>query len=548
MKPACRATPRRPLSLLALAVVASATGGCKRTDKPPTQIVLRLDSQLEAMTDVQAISVRVRRTPTGAVVFTNQFTVSAERYALPGELGLVAGSEDDNGPVYIEVQTQLTRGGFFTTSVESHFIPRQVRVVPILLTRDCASRTSMMGGSTCASCSACGCDPVRVDVDGGAPGGEHVAMFAPDRDESNCQLAHPPVVPPNLPNPPPAVFQPPPFNTPLPPRHTLTQRCTNGPCFAVRRLQFDWPTMANPNRWAQHGWDLDSTCTTQSRAIATCRNPGGVVNDGDNGRDNAFASRLGPFLQTLQGIGLSEAIINEGIGRGVATLGIELRNYSGTGDDSEIEAELFPLISGRAGDNLSAPPRWDGTDVWLSDKTLTIAPEAAVSRGYVAGSRLVLRLRSQTPISFVSSFGQSRLLISGGIASGSVHCGGRQLGPLELGGFIEVRQLANELPFMGVCDPLQTFAVTTAFQQSADLNVVGDAPVNNINVECNAISFGVTIEPAPISRVLVNEDSPTMRPNPCDRDGGVDASLPDASATDAGASDARVDASVDARG
>jgi len=186
--------------------------------------------------------------------------------------------------------------------------------------------------------------------------------------------------------------------------------------------------------------------------------------------------------------------------------------------------------------------------VWLADRTLTIAPEAAVSRGYVAGSRIVLRLRSQTPISFVSSFGQSRLLVSGGIASGSVHCGGRQLGPLELGGFIEVRQLANELPFMGVCDPLQTFTITTAFQQSADLNVVGDAPVNNMNVDCNAISFGVTIEPAPISRVLVSEDSPTMRPNPCDRDGGVDASIPDASATDAGASDARSDAAVDARG
>jgi hypothetical protein len=553
MKPACRAKPRRPFSLLALAVLASATGACKRTDKPPTQIVLRLDSQLEAMTDVQAISVRVRRTPAGAVVFSNQFTVSAERYALPGELGLVAASEDDNGPVYIEVQTQLTRGGFFTTNVESHFIPRRVRVVPILLTRDCASRTSMMGGGTCASCSACGCDPVRADVDGGAPGGEYVEMFAPDRDESGCQLAHPPVVPPDLLNLPSAVFQPPPFNTPLPPRYSLTQRCTNGPCFAVRRLQFDWPTTANPNRWAKHGWDLDSTCTTPSRAMATCRNPGGVVNDGDNGRDNAFALRLGPFLQTLQGIGLSEETINAGIARGVATLGIELRNYNGTGDDSEIEAELFPLISGHAADDLTAPPRWDGTDVWFSDRTLTIAPEAAVSRGYVAGSRLVLRLRSQTPISFTSSVGQSRLSISGGIASGSVHCGGRQLGLLELGGFIEVRQLENELPFMGVCDPLQTFAVKTALQQSADLNFVGDAPVNNANVDCNAISFGVAIEPTPISRVLIDEDSPTTRTNPCDRDGGADASLPDASATDAratdtGASDARVDAAVDARG
>jgi hypothetical protein len=527
--------------LLAAAAVACLTGACKDKDEKPTQIVLRLDSQLEAMTDVQAISVRVRRTPTGAVVFSNRFAVGTGPYTLPGELGLVAGSADDDGPVYIEVQTQLTGGQAFTTHVESHFIPRQVRVVPILLSRDCASRVRTMSGAQCASCSACGCEPVRVDVDGGAPGGAYVEMFAPDRDESHCQLAHPPTLPPNLRNTQAPAFQPPPFDTPLPPRHTVTQRCRNGPCFAVRRLQFDWPTAENPNRWAQHGWDLDSRCTTPSRPVVTCLNRSGILIDGDNGRDNAFALKLGPFLQMLPRIGLSEATLNEGIGHGVATLGIELRNYGGTGDDSEIEAEFFPLVRGHAGDDLTAPPRWDGNDVWYADKTLTIAPEAAVSRGYVAGSRLVLRLRSQTPIAFFSSLGPSRLLISGGIVSGNVHCGGRQLGPLELGGFVEVRQIANELPYLGVCDPLQIFAVTTALQQSADLNVVGDMPVNNEYVECNAISFGVQIEPVPISRVLDDPDAPTVRPNPCDA--GVDVSSADASAGDAG-----VDSSLDARG
>jgi hypothetical protein len=163
----------------------------------------------------------------------------------------------------------------------------------------------------------------------------------------------------------------------------------------VRTLRFDWPTAANPNRWEQHGWDLDSTCTTQSRTIATCLNPGGVVNDGSNGRDNAFASRLGPFLQTLMGV--SEERINLEVGRGAATLGIELRGYNGTGDDSEVTAILFPLVNGRAGENNGAPPRWDGTDIWSLDKTLVIPPEQATSRGYIAGSRLVLRLRSQTP-------------------------------------------------------------------------------------------------------------------------------------------------------
>ncbi len=533
----------RRLWPLALAAIAAPNAGCRRTDKPPTQIVLRLDSQLEAGTDIQAISVRVRRTPTGTPVYSNQFTVSAPQFPLPGELGLVASSEDDRGPVFIEVQAQLTRGGFFTVNVESNFVPRQVRVVPILLTRECAARTGS-SGTPCDSCSVCGCDTVRVDTDGGGPGGEHVAPFAPHFDEARCQLAHPPVIPPQLPNAPGPTYVPPAYTTPIPPGFTLADRCTEGPCYAVRTLRFDWPTATNPNRWEQHGWDLDSTCTTQSRAIATCLNPGGVVNDGANGRDNAFASRLGPFLQTLMGV--SEERINVEVGRGAATLGIELRGYNGTGDDSEVTAILFPLVNGRAGENNGAPPRWDGTDIWSLDKTLVIPPEQATSRGYIAGSRLVLRLRSQTPISFVTSFGQSRLLISGGIASGSMHCGGRQLGPLELGGFIEVNQLVNELPFLGICDPLQTFAVSTAFSQSADLNVVGDMPVNNANVACNAISFGVTIEPAPITRVLIETDAPSVRPNPCSPDAGVRDAGSDAGRLDGAAPDATADATADA--
>ncbi len=539
--------PRAYAIPLALLCAAAMSAGCRRTDKPPTQIVLRLGSQLDPGTDIQAVSVRVRRTPSGAPVFTNQFTVSAERNTLPGELGLVAASEDDSGPVFIEAQAQLTRGGFFTVNVESNFIPRQVRVVPILLTRDCAARAGTMGASTCASCSACGCDTILADTDGGSPGGEHVAPFAPDLDPSQCQLAHPPGVRENLPNGTTPTFQAARLQGPVPPGFSLTDRCTRGPCFAVRRLRFDWPTTSNPTRWMQHGWDLDSTCTTQTRAVATCRNPGGVVNDGENGRDNAFASRLGPFLQTLMGV--SEDRINEGVSMGTATLGIELREYNGTGDDSAIEAELFPLVAGRAGDFSGAAPRWDGTDVWSIDQTLVIATEVATSRGYIAGSRVVLRLRSQTPISFVTSFGQSRLLISGGIASGSIHCGGRQLGPMELGGFIEVPQLVRELPFLGVCDQLQTFAVSTAFAQSADLNVVGDSPVNNANVDCNAISFGVTIEPTPIARVLREDDAGTARPNPCDRDAAAppsDASMDASSDAGDASSDVRSDVRVDA--
>lgn len=541
-------TASRPSRALARAaswalLLSAAGAGCKRSDKPPTQIVLRLDSQLDPGTDVQAISVRVRRQPMGAPVFTNQFTVGAQPYTLPGELGLVAASEDDSGPVYIETQVQLVRGGFFTVNVESSFVPRQVRVVPILLTRDCAARAS--SGGQCASCSACGCDTVRVDVDGGSPGGEHVEPFAPDFDDSRCQLAHPPGIPSNLPNPVVPERDAGVYTGVLPPGHTLSPRCATGRCFAMRRLRFDWPTMSNPNGWARHGWDLDSTCTTQARAVATCRNPSGVVADGENGRDNAFASRLGPFLTMLMGV--SEEQINGNIANGVATLGMEIRGYSGTGDDSSIEVDLFPLVRGRPADASSATPRWDGSDVWNIDRTLVVSGEFGTSRGYIAGSRIVLRLRSQTPVTFVTSLGPSRLLISGGVASGTVHCGGAQIGPLELGGFIEVPQLIGELPYLGVCDPLQTLAVSTAFAQSADLNVVGDMPVNNANVECNAISFGVTIEPSPIDRVLVDENSATIRPNPCIRDSGVgggDASAPEGGTLDAGsdASDARADA------
>jgi hypothetical protein len=94
--------------------------------------------------------------------------------------------------------------------------------------------------------------------------------------------------------------------------------------------------------------------------------------------------------------------------------------------------------------------------------------------------------------------------------------------------------------------PLQTFAVSTAFSQSADLNVVGDMPVNNANVACNAISFGVTIEPAPITRVLIETNGPSVRPNPCVPDAGVSDAGSDAGNVDAAAPDAAIDAARDA--
>jgi|LNFM01.1.fsa_nt_gb hypothetical protein len=520
-----------------VAVAAIGAGqGCRRTDRAPTQLVLHIDSQIESGIDLRAVIVTARRTPTGPVVMQKDFSLGGA-VRLPGDVGLFATAQDDSGPVYIEVQAQLTRGGSFTVNAESSFQPGRVRVVPILLSINCATLAAAGTVSMCASCSACGCEPIRADSDGGTPAGNYVPPFSPDEDrESRCQLAHPTALPRDLPNPP--------DSTP----DAGTRLCERGQCFAVRVLRFDWPTMANPDGWRRHGWDLDGTCTTMDRAVPTCRNPGGVVVDGENGRDNAFASRLGPYLQTLNNV--SEQRIAMGMLRGDASMGIELRGYSGTGDDGTVEALFFPIARGRAGDDPAAPPRWDGTDVWSLDRYIVISPEDAISRGYVAGSRMVLRLRSQTPIAFATEFGQARLLISGGIAAGSVHCGGRQLGPLELGGFVEVRQLSNDLPLLGLCDPLQRFAVSTALAQSADLNVVGDSPVNNPNVDCNAISFGVTLVPVPI-RAIEGEVNSGIRPNPCVPDAeGPDASTPDAAPNDAsadGRADAGADASTDAR-
>ncbi|MBL8678816.1 MAG: hypothetical protein JNK05_06605 [Myxococcales bacterium] len=528
------------MSAAASAVVA--TEGCRRADKPPTQLVLHIDSQIEAGIDLRALIVTARRAPMGPAVWQKDFQLSGD-LRLPGEVGLYANAPEDNGTVYIEVQAQLARGGSFTVNAESQFIPGRVRVVPILLTINCATLAAAGTAGMCASCSACGCDTIRADVDaGGMPAGNYVTPFSGEEDrESRCQLARPPPLPRDLPNP------------PAPPPDAGARLCERGPCFAVRILRFDWPTMANPDAWRRHGWDLDGICTSMNRAIPTCRNPGGVVVDGENGRDNAFASRLGPYLQTLNNV--SEERINSGIARGEASMGVELRGYSGTGDDGTVEALLFPIARGRAGDNPAEPPRWDGNDVWSLDRYVVVSPEDAVSNGYVAGSRIVLRLRSQTPIAFATEFGQSRFLVSGGIASGTVHCGGRQLGPIELGGFVEVRQLSNDLPFLGLCEPLQRFAVNTALAQSADLNVVGDAPVNNPNVDCNAISFGVTLVPVPI-RAIEGEVNAGIRTNPClPEAGAVDASAPDDGGADAGfsdggdaSSDARTDARIDARG
>ncbi|MDP3276781.1 MAG: hypothetical protein Q8Q09_16395 [Deltaproteobacteria bacterium] len=527
------------MSCFCLLAIGASITACRRADLKPTQLVVRIDSQLVPEQELRAIRVLASRTLMGTPILDRVYEFRDGAFTLPGEIGLYAQDVNDQGIVHIEVRADTTAGQTFTVRAEAQFVPRETRIVPILLTRSCGNR---LPSDTCASCTACGCETLRFGDDGGVPTGAYLPVRSGAQNEG-CALAQVPEVP-----------------------RSLEDRLVGpdgrvGYAYAVRRVRFDWPTATNPRGWRTLGYDLDGLCSAGGAANATCRNPGGVVEDGEAGRDNAFASRLGPYLVTNNQV--SEAAVNARIALGGATMGLELREYAG-GDDGRVELSFLPLAQGHPEGRDGEAPRWDGNDDWALDESLALGPDGRqTSLGFVAGSRLVVRMRSQTGLIFPVENGlQTRFVISGGVVSGGVHCGGRVLGSLQFGGWIDVAQVSRDTVYAGLCSPLQRFAVTTALVQAADLYVVGDGPVNNPNLDCNAISVGFELELSPI-RAVTRRVRTAQPSSPCDAlgDGGVgdagdasdagDAGIADdaGDAGDAGSvGDASTDARPDARG
>lgn len=449
-----------------------------------TQIVVRIDSDLHAVSELQSVHVVVRRPGRTNPTLDRTYTLGAGvgRFQLPGEVGLIASDPNDRGQVNLEVSAVLVTPGSTPMVVRAITAFQTGRTVelPIFLARACTSSPPCPSGQ---SCGLCGCE-----ADARGPLDDHHARDAGSETSvdagsaTSCDPAHPPALPGDLTNR--SVCG----DAGLPPR-----------VFAASAILFGF---APHLEWRQRGFDLDNLCTNSTTPDAgsgscTTRGSGGVaVEDGDHGRDNAFASRVGTVLSGA--MVLTEDQLNRDILAGRSTLGVLVTGYGGGADDGQVTLDLLPLVHGHHAGDPSMPPTWDGHDQWHVNRTIAYdpmhpgVPAIHVETAYAVGGTLVARLQSHSTLTLANSESSFvRLTLSGGVLAGPIGAGGTQLGPLDVGGWMTIDDMRNDIVTLGLCPGSLNYSVVSAFlDSSADLYVVGDNVAVAPSSTCNAMSIG----------------------------------------------------------
>ena len=501
---------------LALVVMLSACG-----HRVNTQIVVRIDSDLTPVTELAGVHVVVHRANQTAPTLDRTYTLGtgSGEFHLPGEIGLVATDPSDHGLVTVDVSALLVGPGAtpLTTRAIAAFEPGHTVSLPMFLARGCEASDG--GARPCSApgqtCGLCGCEP---EMHGAL--GDLVARDASDivtdatAVDGVCNPAHAPALPSDL------------GDRSLCGDAGVTERV-----FAVQMLTFGFPPRMD---WRQHGFDLDNVCTDPSvPGSAPCTTPGsgGIpVEDGDRGRDNAFSSRIG---QVLEGsMVLTEQGINGNIASGLATIAVRVRNYGGGPDDGQVTLEVLPVVHGHRPDSTTAPPQWDGHDVWHIDGAIAYdpmhpgVPAVRVDTAYVVGGTLVARLQSHTSLSLLrNSTSYVRFNLSGLVVAGALGAGGTALGPLDFGGWITLADLRNDLGQLGLCAGSATYLIVSSYLDSAaDMYIVGDSVTIAPAAMCNAISIGFGTTMVPIT-LGADETSHDYEAPPCG-DGGLEGGFP----------------------
>jgi hypothetical protein len=147
--------------------------------------------------------------------------------------------------------------------------------------------------------------------------------------------------------------------------------------------------VASDTAWKDYGFDLDSVCTTaddSATSKGTCRriegSKPGVLEDGNDCRDNNFGSQLVPLLKTFSPG--TEPNILAGIKKGGLTLAVRISDLAETGEDGRAPA-AFLAVKGQGG-----AAKLDGTDILDVDGTsVTDGDLSKPTTSLVGGVRLV---------------------------------------------------------------------------------------------------------------------------------------------------------------
>jgi hypothetical protein len=161
------------------------------------------------------------------------------------------------------------------------------------------------------------------------------------------------------------------------------------------------------------GADLDNACTCGAQAGSCMPRAMKDICDDSEGRDNSAGDLFRTLAQRTNSPDIfREKSLNDRLERGESGMLIELRDYNGSSDDTNLLVALYPSNGLLETDGGGVPPRWDGEDIWTRDPSGLIGgstvpgsseaiPKYVDAHAYVAAGILVAAI--DFPLSLAAS-------------------------------------------------------------------------------------------------------------------------------------------------
>jgi hypothetical protein len=273
------------------------------------------------------------------------------------------------------------------------------------------------------------------------------------------------------------------------------------------------------------GYDLDNVFTCCDGGASSCKPPVvGSLCDENGGRDNS-GGQLIASLALLDPTQFNANTISQRLQDGVYSLIVQISDYNGTPNDTQIVAGLYASDGLEPGADGGVPlAKWDGTDVWTIDDQFVlngadaspILPNHFDSHAYVVNGLMVMQVNFPLSIG-TSATGAITISLTGGVITADVV-------PVPGGGFratngqvagrwnaSSVLTAAQSLTLAGqsIC-PGTSLYKNVKQQICTAADITTDPSQDNKGAACDALSvaFGFTADPAMMGSVISSGAKP----------------------------------------